>query len=453
MRASTIEGCFATPVVTMSLPVNVFMAALMIRGLPVTLATMGGLAALPFACNLLQTFLAPFVTRIAARQAMIFTTGAQAIAWAALGWNLPRLFTSDANTVAYFLFWFSLANAFFASLASIVWNAWMHDLVPPRLRVRYFGQRNRIGQFATLLFVALTGYAVTQGEYSAHGFQLIILVAVICRAISLYYFWQMPDTRPSATVRHERTTPKPLREQFAVLRRSHSLLRFVVFGAIWAFSANCFGAFYYVFMFRELSLSATEIGVLAALSALGGSVAMPIWSQLLARHGNKGVMAVALAVWQSQNFLWCIVVPENSWLMYPMWILGGCLSTGFVLGQFTILLKLIPPEAKGAAIGLNVAITSVAGGLAPLVGGKVLTWALDTGYATLDVYHAAFLVQPVFGLLSCLLLIKIREPASSSLTTVVGAMRNIRTVSGIFGLSFLANYLFVKPVRKDSRSE
>ncbi len=452
MRASTIEGCFATPVVTMTLPVNVFMAALMIRGLPVTLATMGGLAALPFACNLLQTFLAPYVTRVSARHALIFTTTAQAVAWAALGWNLPRLFISDPDTVAVFLFWFALTNAFFSSLASIVWNAWMHDLVPPRLRVRYFGQRNRVGQFATLLFVLLTGFAITQGNYSAHAFETVIGVAVLCRAISLYFFWMMPDTRPSATVRQARMAPQPMKQQFAILWQSSSLLRFIVFGAVWAFSANCFGAFYYVFLFRELSLSGSEIGLLAAISALGGSIAMPIWSQLLARHGNKAVMTVALATWQLQNFLWCVLTPENTWLLYAMWLMGGCLSIGFILGQFTILLKLIPPEAKGAAIGLNVTVTSIAGGLAPLIGGKVLTWALDTGFDTFDVYHAIFLVQPVFGLLSCLLLIKIREPASSSLTTVVGAMRNIRTISGIFGLSFLANYLFVKPTSKDSRS-
>jgi len=51
-------------------------------------------------------------------------------------------------------------------------------------------------------------------------------------------------------------------------------------------------------------------------------------------------------------------------------------------------------------------------------------------------------------LLGCLLLVKLREPAASEFTIVVGAMRNIRTLSGVMGLSFLVNYLFVKPGRR-----
>jgi hypothetical protein len=78
----------------------------------------------------------------------------------------------------------------------------------------------------------------------------------------------------------------------------------------------------------------------------------------------------------------------------------------------------------------------------------VLAWAFAQGYAPLTVYHAIFLVQPVVSLLGCLLLIKLEEPAASELSTVVGAMRNIRTLSGLMGLSFLVNYLFVKPEKR-----
>jgi MFS family permease len=180
-------------------------------------------------------------------------------------------------------------------------------------------------------------------------------------------------------------------------------------------------------------------------------VSLPVWGGLLDRYGNKACMAVALGLWQAQNFLWCIITPANSPILYGMWFWGGALSAGFILGQFTILLKLIPAEARSLAIGLNLAVTSVVAALSPIIGGEVLARLLAQGYAPLDVYHLVFLVQPMLSLLGCILLLRIEEPASSPLSSVVGAMRNIRTLSGVLGLSFFVNYLFVSPAERVSR--
>jgi hypothetical protein len=45
----------------------------------------------------------------------------------------------------------------------------------------------------------------------------------------------------------------------------------------------------------------------------------------------------------------------------------------------------------------------------------------------------------------------VHEPQASSLTMVFGAMRNIRTLSGLLGLSFLTNYIFYKAERKPAK--
>jgi hypothetical protein len=64
------------------------------------------------------------------------------------------------------------------------------------------------------------------------------------------------------------------------------------------------------------------------------------------------------------------------------------------------------------------------------------------------VYHRVFLVLPVTALLACLLLGRVRETAASPLSSVVGAMRNVRTLGSVFGLSILVDYVFIKPQRK-----
>jgi MFS family permease len=449
MRASVIEGVLATPLGTISLPVNLFATALVTKAFALSKPVIGAASSLPFACNFLQVFITPLITRRArARPTAIVAAALHTACWLWLAWVLPGLPTDNPLATGRILLAWIFVTSLFNAVLSVVWNGWMHGLVPSRLRGRYFSQRNRFTQGATLVFVLVLGAVLSWGGYSAVTFQAVIWSACGCRVASLWYFWRMPDARPAE---RKQRAPRPLREQFAIVRRSRSLLLFIAFGAVWSFASNCFGPFYHVFMFEQLGFSGFQVGLLATLTAFGGIVSLPVWGGLLDRYGNKACMAVALALWQVQNFLWCIITPSNSALLYGMWFWGGALSAGFILGQFTILLKLIPGEARSLAIGLNLAVTSAVAAISPLLGGEILARLLALGYAPLDVYHFVFLVQPAAGLLGCILLLRIEEPASSPLASVVGAMRNIRTLSGVLGLSFFVNYLFVRPADGDSR--
>ena len=51
------------PIVTMSLPVNVFMSALVVVAFPLPKTTIGLISALPFVGNFLQIFVAALVAR------------------------------------------------------------------------------------------------------------------------------------------------------------------------------------------------------------------------------------------------------------------------------------------------------------------------------------------------------------------------------------------------------
>jgi MFS family permease len=267
------------------------------------------------------------------------------------------------------------------------------------------------------------------------------------RVFSLRWQWVSP-TQPR---RHVEVKPMSFREQFGVVLGARSLLVFIAFGAIWSFAANIFGPFYHVFMFDQLGLSALEVGFLATLAQLSGALSLPAWGHLLDRYGNKSVMAFSLILWQAQNFLWCFLTLENRNVLYAMWIWGGATSAGFILGQFTLLLRLIPLEAKNLAIGVNLAVTSLVAAIAPITGGAVLTWALARWSDPFAVHYVCFTVQPVMALLGSMLLLRVHEPRASSLTMVFGAMRNIRTLSGVFGLSFLVNYVFYRAQKPDKQ--
>lgn len=442
----TADGLVAMPIVTMSLPVNVFLTALYTKSLDLPKSMIGFIAALPFICNFLQVFVTPFlIKRISTKQLAFLPASFHLVAWAALVIMLGYMPTHDPGTSGRWLASWYFVSSFAASFAGVGWNSWIQEWVPARLRGKYFGQRNRLLSLSTLAFLLVTGWALARWNYSIPVFQVIIVGAVILRIFSLKWIWDTPSANLEA--------PRPkevlsFKDQMALIRRSKSFLAFIGFGAIWSFAANVFGPFYHVFMFEELQMSAFDVGILSTISALGGALSLGAWGQMLDRYGNKSVMSISLVLWQLGSSLWCFLDTSNRYLLYPMWAWGGITSAGFILGQFTMALKLIPIPAKSLALGVNLAITSLVAAIAPILGGQILGRALSSLQDPLLVYHVCFVVQPVLALAGAMTLLRIREPSASSLTNVVGAMRNIRTLSGIFGLSFLTNYVFYRPQPK-----
>ncbi len=435
------------PIVTMSLPVNVFLSALFTKALHLPKATIGLITALPFLCNFLQVFVAPWLSRRVSAKAHVYIPATvHVISWAALIGILEIMPRHDPLAAGRWLAVWFFISSFAASLAGVGWNAWIQEWVPARLRGKYFGKRNQLLSLSTVTFLGVTGWALEHWGYSVRVFQAVILGAVILRILSVAWIWQTPAGTPHAQARHGAL---PLREQLALIRRSKSLLAFVGFGAVWAFAANCYGPFYHVFMFEELNLTAFGVGTLSTLAALGGAASLPAWGQLLDRYGNKAVMTVSLILWQAGNVAWCFLTPENRTILYGVWIWGGMTSAGFILGQFTLLLKLIPVAAKNLAIGVYLSVTSLVAAIAPILGGESLDWALARwNNDPLGVYHVCFIVQPVVACAGAFWLLRVHEPSASSLTSVVGAMRSIRTLSGLFGLSFFVNYVFYRPQRR-----
>lgn len=450
-RLCTSEGVVATPLVIMTLPVNIVLAALFTKTLNLPNQTIGIITSLPFVCNCLQVGLSPLLSHwFAAKSTTIVAATLQLLSWVFFAGLLDYLPSNDPAAAGLMIgIWF-FVSSFCGAITGVSWSAWIQEWVPARLRGKYFGRRNRICQFSNLAFLLFSGWVLATWDYARSAFQLIIAFAVLLRALSILWQYRMPTEatdRPAVRA-------GSLSDQFLALRQARSYLWFIVFGASWAFAANCFGPFYHVFMFTELSLSALQVSLLSVCGATGAALSMPAWGQLLDRFGNKSVMTVSLVLWQLSNVFWCFVNPANQEWLYLQWLFGGLTNAGFFLGQFTLLLKLIPVPARNLAIGLNLAVTSTFAAVAPVIGGLMLDWAQSKWPGqNLAIYQVCFIAQPVLALAATWLLLKVEEPAAAPLTHVVGAMRNVRTLAALSGVSFLSQYVFyLAPRRRRTRS-
>ena len=446
LRLSIYDGLAATPMVFLVQPGNFIVAALLVKLFQLPADVYGIIVALPFFGNFAQAFLMPLVnTWMSPKAVSVAFTSLQALCWAGLAVMLSFLPLNRPETSGHWFLAFFAVSAAITSLTGVSFASWIQEWMPVRVRGKFFGRRNRLLQVAQVGFLLAAGQVINRLAGELIAFQCLLIGAAMLRVGSSMFQHRIKTVAPELA-QLEMKTPWTL--QLKALLNTPAFLWLVAYGAGWGFAANCFGPFYTLFMYENLQFTVQHVGLLVILASLGGAISSPAWGALSDRFGNKPVMLFCMISWQVQNFLWCVVTPENSWMLHGMWVFGGATASGFVLSMFNIQLKIIPPEAKTLAISVNLAVTSLVAAVAPIIGGTVLRHLLSSDRPALDVYHHVFLVTPGLALLSCLMLAKVHEPSASPLTTVVGAMRNIRTLSSVFGLSFFVDYIFVKPVKK-----
>jgi MFS family permease len=445
LRLCTYDGIAAVPLYYMLQPGNFIMAALLVSTFQLPPHVYGLIMSMPYWGNFAQAFLMPALNRtISPKTGSMTAALIQAVSWGALALAIGVLpERNPAASAPWFIALFAI-SAGATAVTGVSWTSWVQEWVPLRLRGKYFGSRNRFTQISQIVFLLSVGQLLLNRGTDTETFQLLIAAAVLLRIATVVFQYKI-QTRAGALHEESRT---PWREQLAVLARSSAFKWFVAFGAVWGFAANGVGPFYPVFMIEQLGLSLRDVSFFIVLTSIGGAASYPGWGALADRFGNKPVMLFAIIAWQLQYAVWPFLTRENAWLLYGLWTFAGIMNAGFTLCLFNIQLKLIPPAAKTLAISLNLAVTSLVTAVAPMLGGWALGHFIEAGHAPLRVYHALFVAQPVIALLGCFLLVRVHETNAQPLASVVGAMRNIRTVSAMLGLSFFVDFMFVKPARK-----
>ncbi|MBC2595817.1 MFS transporter [Ruficoccus amylovorans] len=441
LRYGIADGVLATPWTILSLPAGFIISALLNLHYGIRPGMFGLIVSLPAWANASQILLLPFLARFfTARDMTLAMSWLNVGLWGMLAAVLP--FLPDDNRVAagqIFLIFYILASAS-ASFLGLGWLAWIRQWVPPEIRGVYFGRRNRYIALVTLAFLIVSMVLLGRYPDSVATYQAILIIGAGMRFGSVLMQHRIIDDHST----HEPLVQGQWWSQLRVALRHPGFIAFIGFNAWVNFWINMTGPFGTVFVYEQLHLSPGQFAVFNILSTLTGALTMPLWGKFIDRRGCVPAIGLGLLMWQTQNYLWAVLTPETSWILYPMWLWGGGTAAAFLLGSFNLLLKIIPQEAKTAGISLNLAATSVAAGAAPIIAGVILDLGQDRGWSELLIYRIGFVLCPTAILLSLLLLKRIREPDSDPrYSTVWGATRMLRQSLQSFGLAALANTTLV----------
>ena len=109
------------------------------------------------------------------------------------------------------------------------------------------------------------------------------------------------------------------------------------------------------------------------------------------------------------------------------------------MGSFNLLLNIVPQKSSMAAISLQLAITSAAMAVAPILAGYLLEKFVTQQGGGTGVYHIGFAIKSIGFLAGLLILLLIPEPGRTTQQSLPGAFRTVRQAMATQGLELFAN--------------
>jgi MFS family permease len=439
LKYATIEASFSVPMLNLTLTQFPFAVGFAVTALGWRSGAIGWLAAIPHLCNAVQ----PPITYLLRKHLSLYRIMALGFVMNALPWCFIVFFPWIGEhrhwAFALIVTVSTLAN----SICAVAWAASMSDLVALHIRGRYFGRRNTIFGFWTLLVVLSAGYLAEHYENSLEIFGLIFTVAAGLRLLGLFFLSRMKFPPPVTELREERDS---LVEYVSALR-NQDYLWLALFIGLWGLVLNLGMPFYSVYVLNELPLSMGGLTLLTTLATLGGLLSLPTWGALSDRFGNKPVLMACAFLWAVVALLsWSFAGPRHYAHLFLNYFFVGGATAGFQLCQFNLMVNLVPPRSKTSYISVFLAVTSLLTALGPIIGGKILMRLPENMGSFLGQpilrFHVVFLASLILCLLTIHILHMMKEPAERPIGELVRVMRTMREFNPVVGLVSIAQVMF-----------
>jgi MFS family permease len=416
--ASTWEGAFAQAFLTLTS--GVFLVKHALR-LGASDAVLGLLAALPFLAQTLQLATAWWLERgIEGRRGFTAWT----LLAARLLWIAPAAVAfADARGPASLAAYLAVvaASALLATAGAHGWISWMTDLVPVRVRGRYFGIRGAVAAVVAVAVAAGGGAVLDALEERRDGLGWATVYGIAAAMGLLAWVAIRAQHHPHPRREHAREPFARLWREIWAGPRNRRVFAFFV---AWNAALGVAVPFWAKFMERDLAMSTATIGVQGTVGALVGASLYPAWGRLVDRTGLRVVLLANATCIAGIPFLWLFARPGSTW---PVWVDAfavGVFWSGFNLAALNVPLSVAPARGRATFVGVFGALTGLALGLSCVAGGA-LAQALGPSPRevlglTLAPAQVMFLISGVLRVAALPLAVRMPDPLDRSLVFLVG---------------------------------
>ena len=379
------------------------------RGLGTPDYAFGILAAMPYLATLLQLPASYCLDRFGRRKALfIATQGPSRLLWIAVAvipWIWPGSVTNSWPAMLCVL---AVGWALF-HLGVPAWMNWMSDVVPRRIRGRFYGNRQTIARPIAVVATLAVGAAldiIQRGHGTGAGGNGLMLKATstLLMVAGLFGFLEILIYRRV----HEPSRPSAnhidwLRNLLTPLRLAN-FRWFVALNMCMALGSGFMAQYIWLYMFDVGGYTNLQGNLLCiALPGIANLLVFPLWGRLVDRVGRKPVLVIAACGMLLNPFGWVLLASGA----YPLWgcavvMIGFVSWPGLEVATMNTMLDLAgsrSEQASGTAmVALNNIAIACAGTLSGFAGAVCASSLghLDGSIPGLDIpltYHAVLFMS------------------------------------------------------------
>ncbi|MFP4017449.1 MAG: MFS transporter [Halanaerobiales bacterium] len=435
MKISTLEGAFATLMGTL-------IGGAFLTGFAISLGAdsfiIGILAALPLLANTVQIFGSYLIDRMGdTRRVCIRYVILHRIFWLLIIISPFLLLRVQLTDIRIWVFVILLAVASLcASIASVSWTSWMADLIPQKIRGRFFASRNMVAQIVGMITAILAGFFIDywQGlsgnaQSQSYGFIYLFAIGTIFGSISIFL---LRKTRQSKKViNNDGGFLKKLKLPF----KYHSFKHLIIFTACWGFAVSLVSPFFSVYMIKTLEIPFSIITLFGVISGLTGIIGMRLWGKFIDRYGPKPLLYLCSIGASIIPTLWIFSTPENYTIIWYINIISGFFWAGIGLASSNMMMNLAPSEDNAVFFAVFAAITGITGALAPVFGGF-----LGNLYNNIEIFSISglkllFISSSILRLSTIILLRRVRVINNATIKEVFAKFNNWHKFLPLYNMS------------------
>jgi MFS family permease len=311
------------------------------------------------------------------------------------------------------------------SAVNLCFSSLMGDLVPLRIRGRYFSVRYRTFVMAGIL----AGLAVSwiMDSTGVLGYTIVLVAAGILGVtdLSTFFFVEWPAMRMPSPEEKKQGFFSMIR----VVLKDKPFMMVTLFYTAWFFSVNVAAPFFNVHMLETLHMNYTQITLYNQITSNVMAVLfVSRWGRLMDRFGNKPILHISVFICMLTPLMWLTVTPAMTWLVILLNLVSGTFWPPIDLGMQNFPLNLAGEKNHSMYLAVFFTVINLAGiALGNTVGGMMVQGVytqLETLHfhllgLTLNRYHYIFVTSSVLRILAVFLVLPLVKEAGSLATRPV----------------------------------
>ncbi len=389
VRFSVTEGVYTQIYIALASVGSAFITrfALLLGAMPFHL---GLLAAIGQLSLVFQPFGIMITRRGTSRKKIIIKLATAGRALTILYGILPFLFPRYAG-IWVFLLLLAISTSMHA-MGTNAWIAWISDMVPDRVRGRFFSWRSRyfmigglligyvLGAFVDIFdpktkglierFVTIKNVGFFSIEHIDIAFVLVFVIAAIFGFLGVTFLKRQPERPKEIEKEHIGSMlMKPMRDI--------NFRKFLVYSFWWMLALGIGSPFWQPFMIQKLHMSLVDIQIYGTISAVAAILALRPWGMIIDRFGNKTAMRIAIILGGINPLVWLFINTNNTWILYLEAMTSGVMWSGTNIVAMNFVLSIAPRERRQIYSGILGAFSGTAMMVTMLLSGFFLPGSVE----------------------------------------------------------------------------